>query len=202
MTTTRALAVAALLLALEGQAQAKYGDFLEGITGIAQPVPALGYDIAKTSLVFGMRAGRYLRPRRCPSLAVELDLDYTPLRAEGPTSTGRFDDIVHRLRVMAGVRQSFRFRPGWYSTFRVAAGVDFAFASVPIHVVGVVTHEDESDVGLVVEPSVAVMRNLATYAIGAQLALPTAIHRDGDGDFPFDYTGADVALLFTIGSKL
>jgi hypothetical protein len=176
--------------------------YFEGVAGLAVPVADDDYDnYADDSFKIGVRAGGGSGPT-----ALELSADFTMVNPEFEGSDVA-DPSAQRYRVLIGARH--RVPVGKASLFvRLGAGVDIARASVSgtIPVLGSYEYSD-TDPGIAAEVGMGMTVPVGDKLyLGGHFAVPLAFHFDENdqndpNDVYFDYTGVDLDLLFTIGTR-
>jgi len=90
---------------------------------------------------------------------------------------------------------------------RIAAGADIAHYGLSGSPLGITVDESQTDVGLGIEAGLGLGVKLGKVVVGAQLALPIALHFDDDDpmdahDFDFEYTAVDVEMLFGVAATM
>ncbi len=197
-STISMLTVAAATTA--GVQTAAADGYVEGIVGLAIPVGDDDYDgFADESLKLGMRAGGGAGPT-----ALELALDFTPVNPEA--ETGLLDISVQRYRMLVAARHRVPAGPGTVF-LRAGLGVDVLHYSASRSIFGVMFEASETDPGIAAEVGGGITVPVGgKLYVGGHFALPMAFHFDDDDpmdpeDTDLEYTGYDIDLLLTIGTR-
>lgn len=175
--------------------------YFEGVVGLAVPVADDDYDdLSNESLKLGLRAGGGGGPTK-----LELSADFTPVNLEYE-GNDLLDTSAQRYRVLIGARHVVP--AGKASLFvRLGAGVDIAHASAFGTIVGIDYEYSDTDPGIAAEAGMGVAIPIGgKLYVGGHFAVPMAFHfdeddPDDDTDVSFDYTGIDIDVLFTIGTR-
>jgi len=192
-------ALAGALVATTGTARAD--NFAEGIIGMVAPMSDDDYDRAvDTSFKLGVRVGG-MSDRDGPiGLGFELGGDWTILSSDFDTSVT--DESFHRVRGLAGVRVTHALGDKGLLTARFAAGIDWVRASVSGTVLGIDFETTESDLGIALDPSIALQAQVSGALFGVQIGVPIGIHDDEPEDLDLDYTSVDLDILFVVRTGL
>jgi hypothetical protein len=194
----------ACLLSLAPLAGARADGFAEGVVGIVAPLGEESYDdYAKTSLKLGARAGGWItesRPDQPGKVGIELAFDWTPF-STSLDNPPNFPTSVHRLRFLGGVRFGVPVGTQALLFFRGLVGVDHVRIDGDVVFGGFRASWNARSTGFALEPGVGVLARVGTVALGAQLAIPVAFHRDDPEErVTLDYDAYDLDFLFTIGT--
>ncbi len=175
--------------------------YAEAVVGLAVPVADDDYDnYADDSLKLGLRAGGGAGPAM-----LELTGDFTLVNPEFE-GNDLVDSSAQRYRILVGARHHVPV--GKASLFvRVGGGIDIAHARVYGSVFGVDYEYSDTDPGIAAEAGLGITVPIGgKLYVGGHLAVPMAFHFDEDDtsddtDVFFDYTGVDLDVLFTIGTR-
>ncbi len=191
------IAIAAVLLLSASTARAD-GTFLEGDIGLMVPIADDEYEgNIDEALKLGVRLGSMSGAR-----GLDVAIDFTPINDD---LLGNVD--ISRFRFMVGGRYQHSINPKTHFVFRGAAGIDLVHASASGQILGVEFDFSQTDVGLALEVSGAIMFDVGSKGqVGAKLGIPFAFHFDDDDpddpdDTDFEYTGVDLDVLFVAGVK-
>jgi hypothetical protein len=178
---------------------------LELTAGFAVPVSDDDWTtVAEPSPVFAVGIGA----ARSDGLAGMLRIGFSPVALDN--EGGAFGGIAsadisgQRIRVLGEIGLRRRIAPKVVAGFRAGAGIDLARASAEVMVLGSTTTSSDSDLGFGFEIAGGVWFDVGGAHVGAELAFPFAFHNkrgnNTDGNFTFDYTAADVAIV--VGVRL
>lgn len=139
-------------------------------------------------------------------VGVDLGLDVTPVSLDNAQFFG-VEASAWRFRGLVGARGQWPLGAKGVGFVRGGAGVDLARYAVTGSVLGQSIDTSQTDVGLALEVGGGVGVRLGGVIVSAQVALPIALHFDGDDpadpdDFDFEYTGVDLDLLFAVGTTM
>lgn len=176
--------------------------YAEAVVGLAIPVADDDYDeFADDSLKLGLRAGGGAGPTM-----LELTGDFTFVDPASEGGLLNVDINAQRYRLLVGARHVIP--AGKASLFvRVGAGVDVVHASATGSAFGIAFEVSDTDPGIAAEAGMGITVPIGgKLYVGGHFAVPMAFHfdeddRSDDTDVFFDYTGVDLDVLFTIGTR-
>jgi len=183
-------------------AQSHGDNSAEVIAGVVFPLGEDDYEnFLDPSFKFGGRVVFFGSARsRGRQVGLEVDFDWTPA-ANDLDDTRWVDASFNRFRVLAGARMRKDINPKASFFIRAAGGIDIVTGRIEEQLLG--TDWEENDLGVALEFGGGVTAHLGDLLIGAQAAIPIAIHWDDDPNdyWEYDYTGYDFDLLFTVGKS-
>ena len=183
--------VASVILLCAAGSYARAGGFAEGVVGIASPISDSTYnDEYDASPKLGVRIGSWLRDQDHVLLGFELAADITFL--DGPDLPILTDESYNRIRALGGVRIAYDATNTVRVTGRMDVGVDYTRASSML----VNTSNTASDLGLAVDPSVALQIHLGAGSYGVEVGVPIGTHSGKDSDAFVNYNSYDFDFLF------
>lgn len=196
------LAVVLALPVLAAPRHARAESFLELGGGISVPVGDDDWtNAAESSPKLALKAGAIH-----DKLGGMVAFDWTPVNLDNEGFAGPLaaaDVSGHRFRVLAHIVGQVPIQRTIHLEARAGIGADIAHVSASGNVLGFEFDGSDTDVGLGFEFGAGVWINVSTVQIGAQVALPGAIHNHEDDpndndDIPIDYTSYDFDLMFGV----
>jgi hypothetical protein len=180
------------------------GGFAEVAGGAVVPVGDDDYENAvDTSLKLGVHVGStgFARADQV-RFGFELGFDWTALSSDFDTAVT--DESFHRIRGLVGGRAVVPLAADRVVLIgRFAAGVDVAYASVSGQILGVEFENSETNIGLALDPSVAVVGKVAGNSyVGLQVGVPISVHDDDPEELDLDYTSVDIDFLLVLGTSM
>lgn len=168
--------------------------FVEVIAGLSAPLGTDYYDgLVRGTGILGARGGM-----QGPGIGVDVGAEWHRAQSE-TVADGSID--FDRVRVMMGARAGLHLTPRVWAYGRIAGGVDIANLKRIYFAEGAESFQGR-DYGVALEPSIGLAVRLGSVAVGAQLAVPIAIHAGRNPDLDFDYTSFDAAVLATVSLDL
>ncbi len=187
-----AITIASVMLLGVAGGAARAGGFADGEVGIASPLGDNDYDNGfDASPKIGVHIGSWLHEQDHVLMGVELGADLTFL--DGP-SIANVDTSYHRVRALAGLRLAYDVSKMIRVSARMAVGADYTrfHASSTI----LTPESTESNLGLAIDPSVALQLHLGGGSYGVQLGIPVGTHNGKGNDALVNYTSYDFDFMF------
>jgi hypothetical protein len=180
----RTLLVAAILC-VPAIASADDGDmFVQGVAGYTSPIAGVQYsDATGGGARVGLRMGRNMLTSLDGKthIGLELAFDWRPVRVDGSTE--------QNLRAMVGPRVTFTADP-LEIYFRASVGYDHLYLRY-----------DVNPDGVALEPGFGAAIRRQNLVIGAEIAVPIAVHLEHQGnDYMDGYAGADLQAMSFAGA--
>lgn len=195
-----AITIASVILLCAAGGAARAGGFADGVVGIASPLGDNDYDNFDASPKIGVHIGSWLREQDHVLLGVELGADLTFL--DGPNKVLTTELSYHRVRALAGVRIAYDVSKMVRVSARMAVGADYTRFHSTTTILNTTTESTASNVGLAIDPSVALQLHIGSGSYGVQLGLPVGTHNGKDSDAAVNYTSYDFDFLFVAGVDL
>ncbi len=193
-----AITVASVILLCAAAGAARAGGFAEGVVGIGSPIGDTDYDNGfDASPKLGVRVGSWLRDQDHVLFGIELAADLTFL--DGP-NIPLVDESYHRVRALGGLRLAYDVGHNVRVTGRMDLGIDYTRYAAT----STITNDTStsSDLGLAIDPSLALQVRLGSGSFGVQLGLPIGTHNGSGNDALINYNSYDLDVLFVASVDL